>query len=178
MNKVITVGAQCPIKPPGIYWVESPKGGERQKWRIYSPTAWGVWTHYHGQTSPCYENHKYCVHGHDPSTLRWKGYLFGWFEKKRKQAFLQITPEFWAAVEAQLGPGNTLRGKSLYAIRISHNKGPLACEMIDYMDSNPADCPKDQDPRASIYRTWKLDDPGHRWAINPHREKDLNVFSA
>lgn len=172
------VGAQAPQKEKGVYWIESPKGGEHSKWRIYSPVAWGVWTHFHGNTSPCYENHKYCANGHDPCTLRWKGYLFGFSFKKKKPCFLQMTPETWRCIEDQLASGTTLRGMTIIAMRTASNQGRLTAEVAQYLDVDPNGLPKDVDPRASCYDLWKLDDPGHKWAINPLRKADLNIFSA
>lgn len=172
-------GAQLPKKDHRIFWIEPVKiGGENQDWLIYSPNIWGIWTHFHEGTFPCYENHKLCHLGHDPKTLRWKGYLFGFFSRKSKPCFLQLTPASAEMLLDQVPDGNNLRGLRLNVSRTESKKGRLKISINHYgPPADPTKMVKDQDPRMSLFNEWKIDDPGHRFAINPNRAKILALKS-
>lgn len=170
-------GAALPQRDRRIYWIEPVnKGGEVQDWLIYSPNIWGIWTHFHEGTFPCYENHKHCHLGHDSRTLRWKGYLFGFFPRKSKPCFLQLTPASAEALLEQVPEGQNLRGLRIKVSRTDSKKGRLRISIDHYgAPVDPTKMIKDQDPRFSLFNAWKIDDPGHRFAINPNRAK---IFKA
>jgi hypothetical protein len=168
-------GAQPPNKHSNVFWVEQCGASESQKWRVWSPAVWGVWTHYDdGQTSPCYEDESHCWGGqHDPTTLRWKGYFLGWCYKLNKPAFCQITSTAFTTWTEQLTPGSALRGMTVKVNRTQKKKGRLWVELCQYEQIDPKGLPQDVDPRPSLYNLWELPDLGYKWALNPRRDDDV-----
>jgi hypothetical protein len=172
MNRTPCNGAQPPNRDSNVFWVEQLAGGESQKWRVWSPAVWGVWTHFSDGTSPCYENHNHCLGGHDPETLRWKGYVLGWSFKLNKACFCQLTGTAYATWMEQVTPGVLLRGQTIKVNRTQKKKGRLSVEVCPYEQVDPHGLPPDVDPRPSLYNLWELTDHGYKWAIDPMRKLD------
>jgi hypothetical protein len=173
-----STGAPVPSRTKDVHWVEQLAASERQQWRIWSKCIWGVWTHYHDDksTSPCYKDHTRCKGGHDPVSLRWKGYVMGWCFKLNRPAFVQLTQASVDAWTNQLAEGTPIRGQTLLISRTAKKNGRLVIEVQPYQTVDPSSVPPDCDPRASLYNLWKLEDHGWAWATHPLRSlNDLNL---
>lgn len=172
MSRKQVRGAALPDKNPDVYWVVSIDGGKKERFTVYSPQVWGVWTHYHlesKKTTPCYENEKKCFGGHDPRTLRWKGYLFVRSFDMHRNVFLQLTKGGADDLVEQLGPDVQLRGLTIDVKRTASKQGRLYVSIADYIVRDARTFPADLDPRTSLYNVWKIPDPGHRFNPNPTR---------
>lgn len=167
MNPISTNGAPCPERRDDVYFIEPIEAKQRIKALIYSPCVWGVWTHFEKETTPCYRNERHCVNGHDPSTLRWKGYVLGMNYFRHKITFFQITKALVYHWHEGLASGVTLRGQMVYFSRGAKRNSPQRIEVDQYETKPPDGLPRDCDPRASIYNMLKMDDPGHPWALAP-----------
>lgn len=172
MGKGHIRGAQPRPVNPDIFWVQSIDGGKQERYTIYSPQIWGVWTHHHYElkrTTPCYDTHKFCFGGHDPRTLRFKGYLFGYSFERHRNEFLQLTEAAVINLEEQLGPEVQLRGLTIDVKRSAKKQGRLYVSIADYIHRDPRTLPMDVSPRASLYNTWDIPDTGHKWSADPDR---------
>lgn len=160
-------GAPVPQRPKDVFFVEPILAAAKFQFRVWSPAVWGVWTHYHDATSPCYETHKHCALSHDPETLRWKGYVFGWHQGLNKPAFVQLTTAVVWQWWEQLAQGVNMRGQLVSISRGAKRNSRLSIQTCPYQSEAPAKMPKDLHPRASLYNLWKMHDPGWAWAKTP-----------
>jgi hypothetical protein len=167
MNPVPCHGAAVPMRDRNIFWIEPIPAGTKFQVRIWSPAVWGVWTHYHDATSPCYEDHSHCIDGHDPKTLRWKGYVMGWHYRENKPCFVQLTQAIVWKWWSQIGEGSNLRGCVTAFSRGPKKTSRLGVQIDRYQDQSGENLPQDCDPRKSLYNFWKLPDPGWAWAKAP-----------
>lgn len=172
MKPVPCNGAQCPDKPDDVFFIEPIKPNAKFGVIVWSPAVWGVWTHFHEATSPCYENHAHCVEGHDPRTLRFKGYIFGYHMGLMKPAFVQLTPPNVRAFWEQVPEGSQLRGFQINLSRGQKKNSPVKLGVDPYLVPDPARLRADLSPRASLYHMWKQPDPGWKWATAPLRAMD------
>jgi hypothetical protein len=169
MKRAPCNGAECPTRPDDVFFIEPIKANAKFSFITWSPAVWGMWTHFHESTSACYENHTHCVEQHDPKTLRFKGYLFGYHMVLLKAAFLQITPACVRALIEQLPDGSTLRGLQLNIVKGQKRNSPVKIGVDPYMVPDESRLRSDLSPRPSIYHMWKEPDPGWKWATNPTR---------
>lgn len=170
MKKSHIKGPRFKDTPADCFWIESVGGGRVERFLIYSPQIWGVWTHFsneHKLTTPCYKNHKFCFGGHDPRSLRWKGYLFCHSEARKRNEFLQLTEGGAKHLLSQLGPEVALRGLCLDVRRTASKQGRQYVSIADYIIRDPRSFPVDVSPRVTLYNTWKIPDPGHEFATDP-----------
>jgi hypothetical protein len=147
--------------PPAkdILFVETISGGATQKFKVYSPTFYGVWVHYNPKpvcTKPCYEDHSLCEGGHDAETMRWYAYLHCWSFKYNRQVFLQLTKAAGEMLQEQLKPGDTFRGLVIEVARTEARNGRMSCRVNEWMSSNGKTMPKPMDPTKSLFNFWKV----------------------
>lgn len=146
-----------PPAPKDTYWVETLGAGQSLTFTVYSPSLWGVWTHYSkGGTKPCYEDHTNCEGGHNEKTMRWYGYLFGWSFRKSKNCFVQLTSGACDMLLSQVAPKATLRGLTLSIRRTAASEGRLLVEVQQHAHRDPKRLPMDQDPERSLLKMWKV----------------------
>lgn len=160
-------GAPIPERREDVFFVEPIRAAARFQFRVWSPAVWGVWTHFHEGTSPCYQDHNHCAEGHDPVTLRWKGYVFGWHMALNKPAYVQLSAAVIYRWWEQLGEGANMRGQLVAFGRGPKKNSRLSAEVCQYQTVEPAGLPKDLHPRASLYNLWKIPDPGWQWTKAP-----------
>jgi hypothetical protein len=144
-----------------MHWVETVEAKSKMRFRVWSPSIWGLWTHYSGRTKPCFENHDFCEGGHDESTMRWYGYLFGWHEQRRGKAFVQLTLGAARMFYQQIAEGVSLRGMVVDVSRGESKKGPMVVQVVRYISTDADVMGQDCDPLHSLYRMWKVHHLGH-----------------
>jgi hypothetical protein len=150
-------------KPPAskeVLWVETVKGGQSQKFKVYSPTFYGVWVHYNPKpkgTKPCFEDHALCDGGHEEETLRWYAYLHCWSFKLGRQCFLQMTKAAAEMLQEQVKEGTTYRGLVIEVTRSAADNGRLTCRTNEWMTSNGKTMPQAMDPTKSLFHFWRVE---------------------
>jgi hypothetical protein len=167
MNPFDGKGAAPRERRDDVFYVDPIGAGKRVKMLVYSPQVWGVWTHYHDATTPCYEDNNHCVNGHDPDTLRWKGYVLGHNHDRHKATFVQLTDGCYWQLNELFPTGVTLAGKMIFFSRTAKKNGRIHVSVEEYQQRSPSDCPRDVDPRASLYNLWQIPDPGWKWTLKP-----------
>lgn len=149
-----------PPKAKEILWVETVKGGQTRKFRVYSPTFYGVWVHYNAKpkgTKPCFEDHALCEGGHEEETLRWYGYLHVWNFKSGRQEILQMTRASAEMLQEQVEQGKTFRGLVIEVTRSAADNGRLSCRINEWMASGASNMPKPIDPKKSLLHFWRVE---------------------
>jgi hypothetical protein len=167
MNGFHGEGAPPPERRKDVFFIDPIGPGKRTQFRIWSPQVWGVWTHFHDTTTPCYECNNHCQEGHDPKTLRWKGYLLGMNFGYKKPTFVQFTAACYYQLMEQIAPGVSLRGMMVFFTRTAKKNGRQGIAIEEYQRQEPDTCPPDCSPRASLYNLWKEPDPGWKWTLKP-----------
>lgn len=148
-----------PVPPPrkNILWVECLKGGQRHRLLIYSPAVIGVFFHWTGKASkPCYKNHKLCEGGHDPETMKWRGYLHCWSYERGKPVFLQLTDTAVQQLWLQVSDKSALRGLSIHAARSKADNGRMSVQVDRYGEKGPDNLPPPLDVKESLLKLWKV----------------------
>jgi len=153
--------SNVPPRPKDVLWIERLKGTESLRFTCYSKSFWGLWTHWSGsRTVPCFENHDHCIGGHDEATMRWKGYLHGWSQRKNRVCFCEFTPGAARELLEQVPDRQSLRGLHLIVSRTKTSKGRLHCS-IDGVPLHASRIPPEADPMASLWHMWELDPMSH-----------------
>jgi len=157
----LSKGNGVPARDPKLHWVETVEANSKIRFRCWSPAIWEVWTHYSGRTQPCFENHDLCKGGHDESTLRWYGYVFGYHEHRRGPGFVQLTVGAARLWMAQIADGVSLRGMVFDIQRGASKKGPQLLNVVHYVHNSEEQMGKDCDPQLSLFRMWHVNHLGH-----------------
>lgn len=151
--------SQSPVPPKrsDVLWIERVAGGEKQTFTVYSPTIWGVYTHWNGAaTKPCYQDRSFCEGGHSEETLRWRGYLHAWSAKLNRPCFVQLTEECARRLLMQVADGATFRGLTLEVSRTSSKKGRLTANVLTWKSQQSDHLPPALDPRKSLEHLWRV----------------------
>jgi len=160
-----------------VFWVERLKGNERQQFVVYSPTLWGCWTHYNAakkETTPCYEDERFCHGGHEIETMRWRGYVFAWSKSRMEPVFIQLTPGACRSWLKQLAEGATLRGQLIEVWRTKSDKGRLLVAVNKYAHRSNEAMPQPPSPIKSLYNMWHVTEVPHLMRASVvEDEKDL-----
>lgn len=152
-----------PIHNADALWVEKVKPGEKGHFLIYSPVFYGVHTHYRGEgrgTVLCFADRSLCVGGHDESSLRWHGFLHAFHIEGMRQVFVHFTPEGAKLLLSQLDDGTSLRGMRVQIRRSTAKKGPFYVQLLGQSEVGERKLPKHRDPRASIFKLFKITPSG------------------
>jgi hypothetical protein len=146
-------------RPPtnsAALWVKKLDPGEKGTFLIYSPSFYGVYTHYRSPgTVLCFKDHNLCVGGHDEATRRWHGFLHAFHFEVNKQVFVKITPEAAKALNDQVAEGASLRGLKITYRRSKAKKGPYYIAVTEIM-ADHSKLPRHRDARASIFRMFRI----------------------
>jgi hypothetical protein len=145
-----------PPKDVRLHWVETVEANAAIKFTVWSPAIWQIWAHFSGKTKPCFKNHDMCEGGHDESTLRWYGFLFGFHQTRNSPAFMQITPGAAREIEAAVAPGSSYRGMVITVHRGRSKQGPLHVKIDRYQTFGEDRLGRDLDPHHSVFRLWKV----------------------
>lgn len=174
--------SNVPPPPKDVIWVARIKPMTREKFTVYSPALWGVWTHWTGKlTQPCYADHQFCHQGHKEETLRWKAYVFGWSFERNRQEFLELTAGACDHWLSQLAPGVSLRGMTIEVYRDKRQKGPLLVQVAPHVKRDCSTLPPDRNPEKSLLRLWKVPDivqAFNKHAVTGHEEIPGDALSA
>lgn len=150
--------------PSGMYWVERLKGNDSQKFVVYSPQGWGVWTHYHGPrigTKACYADKSRCFSGHKEDNMRWYWYLFAHSLKLNRPCFVQLTQAVRGQLLSQIDHGVSFRGMTITVYRTKADNGRLNARIDQYASKQATDrMRKDENPMKSLLHLWKEDREG------------------
>lgn len=146
-----------PPQQPGVYWVECPRGSESFEFLVYSPAVQGILMHWiasQRRMVPCFADHDLCEGGHVEKTQKWRGYVFGFSHKRRKQCFLQLTGEAMASWTGQFREGVNLRGQSIKVHRTPADNGRMHIEVLGWKEAPKSAMPPDQDVTQSLFAMW------------------------
>lgn len=153
-------------KPPvnkDALWVEKVKAGAKGTFLIYSPTFYGVHTHYRGPgrgTVLCFKDRSLCVGGHDEGSLRWHGFLHAFHFEENRQVFCHFTPEGAKTLINQLEKDTSFRGLKLEVRRSNAKKGPFYVRILGESEVDIKKLPRHRDARASIFKLFKIQPTG------------------
>jgi hypothetical protein len=140
-----------------VLWVERVRGGEKFTARVYSPSMWGVWTHYvKGFSQPCYENSELCCGGHLESNMRWYGYVHAYSFKRQRAVIIQLTAGAAREWLEQLAEGTVLRGQQIEVSRTAADKGRVHVQVQQYQTVAADAIPPHIDPYRSLLAMWKV----------------------
>ena len=137
------------------FWVYRVKTGAGFLGQIVSPTIWGVFTHWDGNTTrECYADRKKCPLCIDGCGNRWKGYLYVYNSLNKEFGFLELTPDAAEEVWRQCGRDEPLRGWNIRAKRHGGNKGKILVEMSFPNGFELDRLPQPQDPEETLRMLW------------------------
>lgn len=129
---------------------------ERQEFVVISDFPYGQYVHWFGRRShECTAESGQCAGCTDNWPRRWKAYLHVFLANRRDQAFLEITHEAYAMLEARLPQGETWRGA---IIRIHRTKGgPRGRYLVEVMERRELDSalPDARDPIGILRHLWR-----------------------
>lgn len=149
-----------------LHWVETLDGGAKVRLKVYSASIWEVWAHFNGRTKPCFKNHEFCEGGHDETTMRWYGFVFGWHYAMNKKAFVQLTAAACRQWFEQIASGISLRGMVIDVSRTASKKGRINLQVAQYLGNESNNLPPDCDPKESLFRLWKVKHVGGAYNLS------------
>lgn len=145
-----------PPKKEGELWIERLKANAKKAFTIYSPSLWGVWTHWNGSRSePCHREEKKCNGCKAGFPRRWKAYLHAYDQRRHGPVFIELTPTCARQLLDQVGKGITLRGLVIVLERTKANNGRLSVQ-LQTQGADPERLPKHLDPYDTLMNIWGL----------------------
>lgn len=167
-----------PLRKRDIFFVETPKGGEKIEYVVYSIQMETLYTHFaNGVTTPCYQDHSLCHGGHSEMNIRWKGYFLGYSHKRNETCICQLTLDAANQLMDQLADRSNLRGLRLCVSRSAKTKGRMYCQLVEHhrqLDSFKL--PPVVSLRRSLFNLWKLPYNDHPFTELLEREEDGEIF--
>lgn len=151
----------APPKAGPELWIHRLSGGEELTCTVIGTKVRGVDTHWvGGRTQPHYRDEANCPGCQNQIRIDWKGYLHVFHWDKRAQIFLELTPNSFNALMAQITEDRPLRGAVLKIKRTKAKNGRLIV-VVDQYSPKRENLPQERDPMSSILKLWKIyDDPG------------------
>jgi len=122
--------------------------------QILSHEVVGYYTHWAGTTVECLQDADICPGCKTRLPQRWKGYLQCWDALKRKEVFVELTPDAAQQILLQRSAERSLRGLRIKAWRVGRNpKGRIMVEISMPMDTF-ADLPAPRDVEPILRTLW------------------------